>query len=88
MRTNPARHSLRDGLRCVARYPQIWLLPAGFRAGACGVSGCGGASTRPGVSAGGTDRRCSRGAAGSRRLGAEAVAASWLPTAESTRRDF
>lgn len=30
MATNPARHSLRDGLRCVVRYRQIWLLPAGF----------------------------------------------------------
>ena len=30
MATNPARHSLRDGLRCVARYRQIWLVPAGF----------------------------------------------------------
>ena len=30
MASNPARPSLRDGLRCLRRYPQIWLLPAGF----------------------------------------------------------
>ena len=30
MSSNPARPSLRDGLRCVRRYPQVWLWPAGF----------------------------------------------------------
>ncbi len=30
MTTNPARHSLRDGLRCVMRYRQILGLPAAF----------------------------------------------------------
>ena len=30
MLTNPARPSLRDGLRCLRRYPQVWLWPAGF----------------------------------------------------------
>ena len=30
MAANPARPSLRDGLRCVLRYKQIWLIPAGF----------------------------------------------------------
>ena len=28
--TNPARPSLRDGLRCLRRYPRVWALPAGF----------------------------------------------------------
>ena len=30
MATNPARPSLRDGLRCLRRYPRVWLLPATF----------------------------------------------------------
>ena len=30
MGANPARASLRDGLRCLRRYPRVWLLPAGF----------------------------------------------------------
>lgn len=30
MLANPARSSLRDGWRCVARYKQIWALPAAF----------------------------------------------------------
>ncbi len=30
MWTNPVRASLRDGLRCLRRHPQIWLLPASF----------------------------------------------------------
>ena len=30
MSWNPARPSLRDGLRCVRRYKQIWVLPAVF----------------------------------------------------------
>ena len=30
MWTNPVRASLRDGLRCIRRHPQIWLLPASF----------------------------------------------------------
>ena len=28
MAVNPARPSLRDGLRCLRRYPRVWLLPA------------------------------------------------------------
>ena len=28
--TNPARPSLRDGLRCLRRYPRVFLLPASF----------------------------------------------------------
>ncbi len=30
MAANPARPSLRDGLRCLRRYPRVWLLPAAF----------------------------------------------------------
>ncbi len=30
MTTNPARSSLRDGLRCLKRYPQMWLVPLLF----------------------------------------------------------
>ena len=30
MALNPARPSLRDGLRCLGRYKQIWALPVGF----------------------------------------------------------
>ncbi len=30
MLANPVRASLRDGLRCVRRYPQLWVLPAAF----------------------------------------------------------
>ncbi len=30
MWTNPVKPSLRDGLRCIRRHPQIWLLPASF----------------------------------------------------------
>ena len=33
MRYNPARPSLRDGWRCLARYRQIWTLPVGFTLG-------------------------------------------------------
>lgn len=30
MAANPAHPSLRDGLRCLRRYPRVWGLPAGF----------------------------------------------------------
>ncbi len=30
MAANPARASLRDGIRCVRRYRQLWLIPAAF----------------------------------------------------------
>ena len=30
MWVNPARPSLRDGLRCIRRYPRVWALPAAF----------------------------------------------------------
>lgn len=38
MAANPARPSLRDGLRCLRRYPRVWLLPAAFALAHAGFS--------------------------------------------------
>ena len=86
MATNPARHSLRDGLRCVRRYRQIWLLPAGFalvhsafrlwrRAYETWVGACEGRVLIPWTGWQPPPWR-------------ETLAASWLPAAESTAALF
>lgn len=86
MASNPARPSLRDGLRCLQRYPQIWLLPAGFALAHSGFRlwrHCYETWLVPGagpvfVPWGGWQPPPWR----------ETVAASWLPTAESTAAIF
>lgn len=87
MRTNPVRHSLRDGLRCVARYPQIWLLPATFALVHAGFR-LWQREYEAGLLAGGTNSALLPWSGWQPPPWTEAIAASRLPTAESTAAIF